>query len=220
MSGDSAEWVLKTLSPARMTPYLAETAGDVDAAFRLYQWNLSVCAAFYSPLHWLEVALRNAMHETLRDHFGSERWWEVVSLDRNGQAKIQETEAKLKKRLDLQGRATSADDIVAALTFGFWVSLVSRGGGYDRKLWVPALHRAFPSFSDRRRKLHDELDPVRHFRNRIMHYEPIFNRRLLGYHNGIYRLLGYLSTTLKVETRRFDRVPQVLAERPDLGSAR
>lgn len=109
---------------------------------------------------------------------------------------------------------------MAALTFGFWVSLVSRGVSYDRKLWVPALHRAFPNFSDRRRKLHSELDAVRHFRNRIMHYEPIFNRRLTGYHSRIHQLLGYLSVTLKVETRRFDRVPQVLAERPDLGGAR
>lgn len=219
MSGDSAEWVLKTLSPARMTPYLAATADDVEAAFRVYQWNLAVCAAFYSPLHWLEVALRDAMHETLRDHFGRECWWEVASLDRNGWVKIHEAEAKLKKRLDLEGRAMTADDIVASLTFGFWVSLVSRGAGYDRKLWVPALHRAFPNFSDRRRKLHDELNPVRHFRNRIMHYEPIFNRRLTDYHSHIYRLLGYLSITLKVETRQFDRVPQVLAQRPDIGGA-
>ncbi|MEU6264339.1 hypothetical protein [Saccharopolyspora shandongensis] len=220
MSGDSADWVLKTLSPARMAPYLAATANDVAAAFRLYQWNLAACAAFYGPLHWLEVALRNAMHETLQDHFGSERWWEAVSLDRNGHAKVREAEAKLEKRLDLQGRATSADDIVAALTLGFWVSLVSRGDGYDRKLWVPALHRAFPGFSDRRRQLHDELDRVRHFRNRIMHYEPIFNRHLTMHHSRIYRLLGYLSVTLKAETRRFDRVPQVLAQRPDIDGVR
>lgn len=83
MSGDSAEWVLKTLSPARMTPYLAQTAGDVGAASA--QWNLSVCAAFYSPLHWLEVALRNAMHETLRDHFDANaggKWRLSITTDK------------------------------------------------------------------------------------------------------------------------------------------
>ncbi|MER7010433.1 hypothetical protein ABT324_03245 [Saccharopolyspora sp. NPDC000359] len=220
MTGSSADWVIEVLSPARMAPYLAQTNGDVDAAFRLYQWNLSVCTAFYDPLHWLEVAARNAMHDVLRDHFGTEFWWQKVQLVGTWQAKVERVEAQLKERFTPAGRTMTADDVVAELNFGFWVSLVTRGNSYDRTLWVPALHRAFPNFSDgRRRKLHDELNPVRLFRNRIMHYEPIFNRRLLDYHRDIYRLLGYLSTKLKAETRRLDRVPQVLAERPDLGGA-
>ncbi|MER5393246.1 hypothetical protein [Saccharopolyspora sp. NPDC002686] len=204
-----------------MAPYLAETHGDLDAAFRLYQWNLSVCAAFYGPLHWLEVALRNAMHEALRDHFGTDFWWQKVQLDEQWPGKIANLEAKLKNRFGAVGRTMTADDVVAELNLGFWVSLVSRGRSYDRKLWVPALHRAFPNFSaGRSRKLHGELDPVRKFRNRIMHYEPIFNRQLADDHSRIYQLLGHMSTTLKSETRQFDRVPRVLAQRPDLGGAR
>lgn len=221
MSDSSADWVIKVLSPARMAPYLAETNGDVDAAFHLYQWNLAVCTAFYGPLHWLEVALRNAMHETLRDHFGTEFWWRKVQLVGKWQRKIEGAEVQLKERFVPIGRTMTADDIVAELNFGFWVSLVNRGNSYDRTLWVPALHRAFPNFSDgRRRKLYEELNPVRLFRNRIMHYEPIFNRQLTHYHNSIYQLLGHMSIVLKSETKRFDRVPLVLAQRPDHGGAR
>ncbi|MCL2849231.1 MAG: hypothetical protein FWE61_04175, partial [Micrococcales bacterium] len=52
--------VADALSPERIAPYQRRCGGDLVAAIRLYEWNLSVSAAFYEALSILEVVVRNA----------------------------------------------------------------------------------------------------------------------------------------------------------------
>ncbi|GAA3118713.1 hypothetical protein [Nonomuraea salmonea] len=103
--------------------------------------------------------------------------------------------------------------MVTELSFGFWVSLLSRK--YDRHLWVPALHRAFPYYSGSRESLRDNLQAMVFLRNRIMHHEPIHHRHLAADHVKIYTLLGYVEPQFASWLRAFDRVPEVLARRPE-----
>ncbi|MDR7302039.1 hypothetical protein [Haloactinomyces albus] len=190
--------------------------GDVDVAFRLYQWNPEVCSAFYGPMHWLEIGLRNALNDTLRGHYGRDDWWTSAPLDDNGHRMVGNArgelveEARRKKHSRRNVMEPCADDIVAKLAFGSWVSLLSRGKAYDRYLWVPLLYKAFPNYSGPRRPLHSELEKMRRLRNRIMHYEPVFEHDLHSYRAGIYRQLGYLSPVIADQARRFDRIPEVL----------
>ena len=74
--------------------------------------------------------------------------------------------------------------VVAALPFGFWVSLLSSGGGatYETRLWRPALHRAFPHYRGPRRSVHQRLVTMRLLRKRIAHHEPIHYRHLAADH--------------------------------------
>jgi hypothetical protein len=155
-----------------------------------------------------ELALRNAMHAQLCSWFGRGDWWVQAPLDSNGRRAVSTAQELLLRR---PGRSYTADDVVAKLTFGFWVSLLSRG--YDRELWVPALHRAFPYFTRRRRQLHADLLDVLDLRNRIMHYEPVHRRDLWGDHAKIYRLLGYISPKMVKELEARDRVGEVLRRR-------
>jgi hypothetical protein len=210
MATEPPDWVRHALSPARFSRYLATANNDVDAALRLYQWNLDVSSAFYAPLHWLEVGLRNALHGRLRDHFEREDWWSVAPLSGNGQRKVGAARTKISRRRRAE---PSADDVVAELSFGFWVSLVSRGRNYDRTFWVPALHKAFPHYSGARSALHLELSTLLDFRNRIMHHEPIHHRDPTAYRDGIYRLLGYFAPAVVERVRELDRIPAVLERR-------
>lgn len=74
----------------------------------------------------------------------------------------------------------SSDDIVAALDFGYWTNLFNRD--LDAPLYVPGLYKAFPLFTDRvgtrrnptRTELAGELNAIRKFRNRVMHFGPLF----------------------------------------------
>src|SRR5687768_13055185 len=63
-------WIEESLSLPRFLPYFKACAGDVDAALKLYWWNLEVSAGFYAPLHCLEIGLRNALHAELAQRFG------------------------------------------------------------------------------------------------------------------------------------------------------
>jgi hypothetical protein len=109
------------------------------------------------------------------------------------------------------------DHVVAELSFGFWVSLLSKG--YDQSLWVPFLHQAFPNYHGPRRQLHDWLYSVVLLRNRVMHHEHIYTRDLAADLAKIRRLLEYFSPGLALQLDGLDRVSEVLSRRPPaLGS--
>lgn len=203
--------IFGALSDPRFRKYLEAAGGDPQAGLALYHWNLEVAAAFYPLLHWVEIGWRNAIHRELGQHFGRPDWWVAAPLDANGRNKVKRAQEQLarRKRIDC-----TPDDLVTEFSFGFWVSLLSRGDGYDRALWVPALHKAFPYFRGRRRELHVEVLLVLYFRNRVMHYEPVFNADLARYRETILRLLRYVSPVLLGLACAVDRVPDVLARRP------
>ncbi|MEU9024397.1 hypothetical protein [Actinomadura sp. NPDC048394] len=212
---DEFGWTHAAFSPARLAPYLAAAQGDRSAAMRLYCWNIEVSAAFYGPLQCLEVTLRNAAHAELCRRFRRSDWWTPARLTEEGRRSIARAEEKLERHGILR---PSADAVVAELTFGFWVSLLSRSA--DRYFWVPALHRAFPGYSGPRRELHAEMYEVLKFRNRVMHHEPIHRRALEKDHERVFRLLGYLSPECAAHAARLDRVPEVLARREDVCAGR
>ncbi|MEV7772224.1 hypothetical protein [Kitasatospora sp. NPDC086791] len=209
-TGEWPVWAQRSLSGPRLQTY-ATAAGGQSAAIRLYWWNIEVSAAFYGPLHCLEVALRNALHDALKRKFGRPDWWSIAPLDADGARLVTDAQAKCGRRIS--HRPTTADDVVAELSFGFWVKLLSKR--YDRTFWVPALHRAFPHGSGRRDALHRQFTTMMLLRNRISHHEPIHHRRLEADHATLFRLLGLLDADLSAEAMRLDRVPTVLKRRQD-----
>jgi hypothetical protein len=202
------DWIRDVLSPSRFTPYLAAAGGEVGPAVQLYWWNIAVSAAFYAPLHCLEMALRNALHRGLTARYRRTDWWAVVPLRGNGLRMVGDARSKLSSRL----QTSCADDMVAELSFGFWVSLVS--SAYDRSLWVPCLHKAFSFYRGPRGMLHGDLRTMQLFRNRIMHHEPIHHRHLEADHETAIRLLGFLSPSMVQQLKPYDEVGTVLNQRP------
>ena len=200
----NSHWISRMLSEARFASYLAECSGDVAAAWRLYMWNIGISTAFYPLLHFVEITLRNSLHRELGARFGRVDWWSVAPLSEHGQRMVKQAQEKVSAPRSSQ----DADDLVTELSFGFWVSLISRT--YDRPLWVPALHRAFPHYRGRRDALYVELREMLWLRNRVMHYEPIYRRDLNADHATIYRLFDHMSPDLAAAVRQIDNVPHVL----------
>lgn len=209
MSCNPPAWFDRIFSQPRLAPYLRAAQLDGTHAVDRYQWNLQVSEAFYPALSCLEISLRNALHAQLQIRYGRPDWWKSAPLQNRHLAKVRGAEAEARKR---KGTKTSADDVVAELPFGFWVSLLSRA--YDRDFWVPALHRAFPRYRGNRRTLHDEFEAMLLLRNRISHHEPIQHRHLAADHAKIHRLLSYIAPDAAFWLKGFDRVPVVLASKP------
>lgn len=213
MTTIGSTWMRQAFSGPRVDSYIRAAGGDVVMATRLYWWNVEVSAAFYGPLHCCELALRNALNDRMRVGFGRADWWTNAPLDPNGRRLVDKVRRRCGQATARQNRLMTADDVVADLSFGFWVSLLSRGRSYDRNFWVPHLHQAFPYYSGPRRVLHRELQAMVLLRNRIMHHEPIHDRPLAEYHAQLYRVLGYISPDVANEAIALDRVPGVLAYR-------
>jgi hypothetical protein len=207
------DWIRDVLSPPRFAPYLLKAGGDTATAIRLYWWNIDISSAFYAPLHCLEVALRNSVHKRLTVAFERSDWWLAAPLRDNGVRIVEDA----RRRLASRTRPSTADDMVAELSFGFWVSLVSHS--YDRSLWVPYLHKAFPYYRGPRRRLHSDLNTMLLFRNRIMHHEPIHHRHLKADHETVVRLLGYLLPSMARQLESYDQVEEVMRQGPNLASS-
>src|SRR5512145_1342666 len=58
------------ISPGRLDRYMAAAGHDRRMALKLYVWNASICEAFYTPLKFCEVTLRNAILSAIRTRYG------------------------------------------------------------------------------------------------------------------------------------------------------
>ncbi len=211
-----------SLSPERMATYIVAASGDREKALRLYTWNTAASAAFYGPLQGLEVAVRNAMHRQLSAVYGPD-WYDnsQCRLDVGALKRV----AGAKADLEREGYPVDQSHVVAALAFGFWVSLLGRGGNlagvwtsranYDMTLWRPALHKAFPHIRKPRADVHRPLDYLRTFRNRIAHHEPIFGRHLAADYSSILEVAGWICPSTRAWIAHHSRVPEVLAQPQD-----
>jgi len=190
------------LSTRRLATYEA-TCGSTAEAVRLYAWNIEVSAAAWGGFAVLEVCLRNAISTRLAAHTGHVDWWNspLVTLRAQQQAAINAA----------TGPSVTPDSVVAALTFGFWTSLLANR--YHQQLWVPAIHGAFPGYRGRRGTLQQKLEDLRRLRNRLAHHEPIFNRDLAADHLAVLEILGWIEPAVRTWVERDSRLTAVLAAR-------
>ena len=201
-----------SLSRERLRTYLDATGGDREEAIRLYIWNTDVSAAFYGPLQGLEVALRNAMHHRLAGRYGP-AWYDnpAAGLDVGALDRLESARSGLK-----QG---NPPQLVPALSFGFWVSLLGPGGridarhraNYEMTLWRPALRGVFAHRRLlTRRQAHRPLDDLRLLRNRIAHHEPIFRQNLALHHERLLDVTGWISPATRAWIEHHSRVPAII----------
>lgn len=225
MDPDSLEALAAALSPARLQTYRDAVGGDLERALRLHVWNTAASAALYGPLQALELALRNAMNTRLEAKFGH-AWYDMgkPGLDLGCRRRVEQAKGELART----GYPVDPPHMVAALSFGFWISLLGPGGtmgtarplkaNYEMTLWRPALRNAFPHASAlTRKKAHRPLDHLRKLRNRIAHHEPIFGRHLERDHERILEVAGWIAPDYSAWIARNSRLPAVLAARNDTG---
>ena len=209
------------LSRERLGTYLDSAREDREGAVWLHVRTTAVSAAFYGPLQGLEVALRNAMNRTLGERY-REAWYNNgrAGFDRGALERIANARAGLAR----DGHRDDPHRVVAALSFGFWVSLLGpggRGANYEMTLWRPALRGAFPHRAAlNRRQAHRPLNALRTLRNRIAHHEPIFARNLVEDHERIVEVAGWISPAIRVWIEHHSRVPAVLANAGAAGDIR
>lgn len=152
---------------------------------RQYVWNAALASGLHGPLHILEVTLRNAVHDRLKQVHGAS-WFDLPNMLKGPETgMIQDARNYLAER----GEPTTPDKVIAELNFRFWVGIFSRK--YDR-LWVSSLQATF-SPRPIRHELHEKLDRLRTLRNRIAHHEPILHRHLMADLADIKQIVGSLS---------------------------
>ncbi|WP_197708852.1 Abi family protein [Leminorella richardii] len=174
--------IKRALSPARMSTYESafKAGADIHAPLDLYMWNAHLSAAFFIPLHFCEVVVRNAIAEALETQYG-ERWPWSSGFERS----LPDPVNGYSQRKDLfsaRKNQRMTKKVIPELKFVFWQRLLTRNN--DCRLWNKHLNAIFPhidpswEINQRRQFIYERLERIRKLRNRIAHHEPIFLREL------------------------------------------
>ena len=178
----------------------------------LYKWNLEVSSAFQIPLHFCEIAIRNAFANTYFEVYG-ERWPWAKSLRKSLDKDSKDTLIELGKKFNNQ----VTGKVVANLNFIFWERRLSR---QQRGFWANRIRDVFPNLPEGnddefRRAIKDHVWHARQLRNRIAHHEPIFDRNLSHDLRRILAVVGWRSVAASELLRSMEAVSELLSNRPN-----
>lgn len=164
----------RIVSAPRIQRYRNAATDDLEAVI-LYCWNIQLAEAQMPSLAMLEVTLRNAVHNTLAAHTGTDFWFKSV-LQRQMYDNIIDLIAKLVGR---QGHPPTIGKVISEITFGFWPRMFARS--YQSLWWTtpnPLLTKVIPNYPkpgrDSRGKFEERLEYFVSLRHRVMHQEAVF----------------------------------------------
>ncbi len=203
----------RSISADRLGTYLTAAGFDHDRALKLYVWNACIGEAFHLPVQGVEVALRNCVNGTLCTVFGDD-WWNAPKFltiaDRERKSDIETAIRRIQNR----GKPRVTSQIVANLSFGFWVGLLQPR--YNPPIWAYHLKTSFINLPDGKNRydLAASAKQVADLRNRIWHHEPIFRMDLSGEYRAVMELLTWLCPIKAAWLRPQCRVPGLLRQKP------
>ena len=173
--------------------------------YKDYLMNIKFSRDFYIPLSIVEVSFRNSLNQFYTEKIG-ENWLEQNSiLQPNAQKSISNSKNILKQ----QKKIISQDNLIAELSFGFWVKLLTKV--YSRYLRYNDLKQIFPNLPSKKDKsinrhfIFTKLNNIRLFRNKVFHHDKIISK--VEYQNmmdEIYEVLGYFDDKIVKITKELN----------------
>lgn len=171
-----------------------------------YTMNMALSESLYPTLQFAEIALRNAIHQTLTIRCGMDAWYDspLARLSAWQQDMVAEAKDSLRKRK----KALTPGRIVAELTFGFWTAFFNNWhartgiGSYLAKTAFPHA----PAVEQYQSKLDRRWLEIRDLRNRVFHHERIIHwRDLDARHQEILEIIEWMSPELSQMALALDR---------------
>ena len=166
-----------SLSAPRFGRYLASCDGDEAQAIRLYQWNSLISQSLYVYIQCWEICLRNKLNNFLCWKYNQAWPYDerraVRNLKFDDQRRLRDCRLRQEASRHISPAPTNV--IVADLSAGFWVSLLS--SKYEIPYsWRYNLPRIFPNDSSLDRPAAWEIcDNTLTLRNRMAHHEPLYD---------------------------------------------
>lgn len=218
MPGLLVDSLILPMSQERLETYRPHPSSNDDEMVATYFWNIALCESLYAPLHALEVSLRNSIHNAFTERFGSDSWYDDPRCLEPGQMQtVVEVERRIARSKGEDGVIPGR--VIAGLSFGFWTRLFSRP--YVARIWEPdswmLLVNVFPHAPNRlrnRSSILARLERARILRNRVFHFEPVWNRvELLEEYQQILDSIGWISPELREIVALMSQFPSVHSAR-------
>ncbi|MCK8540590.1 Abi family protein [Yersinia ruckeri] len=221
--------ITQSLSTPRFATYQLPILGGTspEQCLGMYLWNKQLASAFLPVLQIVEISLRNAIHQSyvaaqeaeIEKSFPQPTWaarkeaaksWFInVFTPINNREANRNIEAA-KRQLTIDRKLHTPENIIAKLTFGFWVSLVKND--YDTRratyltLWPDLRAEVFPNAVDTNTRnplsinsIGNELKEINKIRNRLSHHEPLWrNNSAYQVEEIINKVIEHYDRCLKV----------------------
>lgn len=185
------------LAPSRIAGYRSFLKVTTDEEiYRAYCWNYALSASVFPLMGCVEMQLRDRIHKTFsrfvtKGIYSSIDWYDHTATDHyplTGKPLISVEEVLCDPRSGNRlVPPPNYDDVVASLTFGFWLSAIRDISNVNAPNLIPKI---FPNHSVRNPKkwgdkanrsdLSDHIKIANDFRNRVAHHEPLFKFRYKG----------------------------------------
>lgn len=207
-----------SISQSRLSTYKQDGYNDLDTLTD-YVLNAKISQNFYFLLQNLEVTLRNSIYFSFKKHYPQQDFfylYETNSFNRyKSKKEIHSRECwkmlcGVKYKLRHLPHLTDGK-IIAELNFGFWTELLTSKDQKYIAMWRTIFSDVFPNYElqlsvdQEKRVIGAKIDDIRNFRNRIFHYEPIYNQNTLQEkHAEIFDILGWLNNDMKHLNELFD----------------
>ena len=183
-----------------------------SSKYELFILISEISAALWVHIMAFETTLRDFISEKLQRIYGVFDWWLVPNL--LSRSDLKDINYAI-KRLNGRQLPISNENIVANLSFSFWVELLSKR--YHQKIWMK-LVKFFPAHPGRREDFYNKAREIRNLRNVIAHHGPILRRDLFRDHAYLHQLTALLDPELANEVKRKSRVLDLLLNARLVGS--
>lgn len=206
--------IIAAMHDDRIDRYMPAAGGSKEDAFRLYLWNGALCEAFYLPLHIAEISVRNAIHTRLSTRLG-EQWYDNKTLKNvMGERQLRDMEDAVREERHRHGVLMNRHHLVSSLSFGFWQHLLTNR--FHRLLWPRGMLDAFPNLPNQfeRHDVHDRVEIIRKWRNRIAHHKAIFDEGPTRKHQETIQLVRWVCHDVADWLTAASKVPIAVALRP------
>lgn len=206
--------VIAAMHDDRIDRYLPAAGGSKEDSFRLYLWNCALCEAFYLPLHIAEVSVRNAIHRRLIERLG-DQWYDNQTFKKIlGDRQFYDLEDAVRDERQRHGLLMSSHHLVSALSFGFCQHLLTRR--FERLLWSRGMQDFFANLPNSmgREDVHNRIELVRKWRNRIAHHRAIFDQGPSLKYQEILQLVRWVCHDVANWLTSAGQVSQAIALRP------
>ena len=223
MNNDFFKSLERSISSSRISTYKSNGHTEIETIAD-YVLNAKISQNFYFLLQNLEVSLRNAIYDSFKKHYPNSDFFylfENNSFNRYKSKKEKHSRECWKMlcgvKYKLKHMQTLSDGkIIAELNFGFWTELLTSRDNKYTDMWRKIFLDVFPNYKIKSSIDKDKIsialkiDDIRNFRNRIFHYEPIYNQSdLIKKHIDIFDILTWLNEDMKILNELFDEFKNI-----------
>ncbi len=218
----------KAISISRLDTYKNSSSSLNEEVLGKYIWNVKLSENFYFLLKNLEISLRNSIYDAYKNSYPKKSLFFINKEDRYKRKEFHAIGSwkmiKIVKIKLIENEKKATDDrIISELNFGFWTKLLLDNHRNYRDMWRKIFKDVFPNMPIKRnidkekKEIAKKIDRIRVFRNRIFHYEPIFNRDDLDeIHKDILDVIGWINCELLFLTEMFDEYENIVISEKEI----